>query len=120
MPENETLDLRRSPRWNQARRLIQGGASPDELAQEVLRVLSLTLKKVAKLIPMGRLIEESLSPDGDPHALRPECRDATEYAQAIIQLARCCQTQADVVVAVCEHLVQKLFNQESPRARSGS
>jgi hypothetical protein len=79
MAENETLDLRRSPRWNQARRLIREGASPDELALEVLRVLSLTLKKVAKLIPMGRLIEESLSPDGDPHALRPECRDAAEY-----------------------------------------
>lgn len=46
MAENETLDLRRSPRWNQARRLIREGASPDELALEVLRVLSLMLKKL--------------------------------------------------------------------------
>ena len=112
MAENETLDLKRSPRWNQARRLIHEGASPNELAPELLRVLSLTLKRVAKLIPIGRLIEEALSPDGDPRALLPECRDAAEYAQKLIHLARCCQTQADVVMALCQHLVQELFDQE--------
>jgi hypothetical protein len=112
MPENETLDLRRSARWNQTRRLIQAGASPDELAPEVLRVLDVTLRKVAKLIPIGPLIQEVQSPNGDPRALLPECRGAWEYAQALIQLARQCQTAADAVLCLCKHLVAKFFDQE--------
>ena len=104
MAENETLDLRQSPRWKPARRLLREGAAPEALAQEVFRAVDATLKKLAKLIPIGRLIDQSLRLDGQPRELLPDCRGAAEYAQAIIQLARHCETPSGVVASVLEHL----------------
>lgn len=112
MAENETLDLRRSPRWRQARRLLENGASPAEIAQEMLHPLSAMLKRVAQLIPIGQLIKEALAPDGDPNALRSECRDAADHAAAIILLARSHRTEAQLLESFCLHVATEFFDQE--------
>jgi len=112
MAENETLDLRRSPRWNQARHLLQAGASPAELAEELVRPLSGMLKLVARRIPIGRLIREALAPGGDPDALLPECRKAADHARAIILDARGCHTEEQVVLSFCLHVIREFFDQE--------
>ena len=93
MAENETLDLRRSPRWKQARRMLLDGASATEIAREMRIPLSAMLRRVAKLIPIGRLIKEALAPCGDPRALLGECREAADHARVIIQLAPSCRTE---------------------------
>ncbi len=117
MAENETLDFRKSPRWNRARQLIKDGAPLPELASEVLNCVRRILKKLhlPKTMPLQALISEVLNPSGQPQLLMDQCRSASEYAELIGQLGRCHRDEFGIYFALEKHIVETFFNQERQR-----
>lgn len=115
MAENETLDLRRSARWSQARRLISDGAPPRVVADEVLRCVRAIFKRVRKLIPFSSLVKEVLDPMGRPRLRRRECLKAWDYAEFIQGLRGVYRDQIDLLHALAEHVVDEFFHQERMR-----
>jgi hypothetical protein len=113
--ENETLDFRKSARWNRARQLIKEGAAVPELANEVLRVVRTILAKLQKTMPLQALISEALNPFGQPQLLIDQCRSASEYAELIGQLGHCHRDDFGIFFGLEKHIVETFFNQERQR-----
>jgi len=86
--ENETLDLRKSARWNRARWMLSDGASPQEISVEIRRCVEAILARLHKLMPLAELMTEILSPWGSPDLLLERCKDAADYAQLMLQIGR--------------------------------
>lgn len=110
--ENETLDFRKSPRWNQARKLVSEGAPVPVIAGEVLGCVSKTLVKLRKRMPLDALILEVLSPWGQPEHFLGECKHAYEYAELILGFRHSHHDAISIFMGLADTIVQMFFDQQ--------
>ncbi len=118
MAENETLDLRQTPRWNHARQLLERGASPEEVAAEVRRCLHWTLRRLGELMPMPLADLIRCAAAGDPRvaAMVREARKARDYVQIIERLGSFCRDDPEALARrVIGTIAGRFFDQECER-----
>jgi len=101
MAENETLDLdhRNSGRWRILQKTIEGGARPEEVAEELFRCLITAVKRVVERIPLAEFLDAAKRNDEDALAniVRYRCKDARDYAE-LLQQAACVNRDASSIL----------------------
>jgi hypothetical protein len=110
--ENETLDLRKHPRWNRARRLLSDGASAEDISIEIRRSIEKTFARLHKLMPLTDLVAEALKIWGLPEVLRADCRNAAEYAEMIIDIGHWHRDPKSMFLGLGKRMIDIFFDQE--------
>ena len=111
MPENETLDLSQSPRWNPMLDAIRRGAPVEEVADRTLDGLIGTLKSVANQMPLDLMIVAAERDYGRLQDLANDCRECRQYAQLFRQIAEEAGAPHRVVERFVWAIIDQFFDQ---------
>jgi hypothetical protein len=121
MAENESLDLRKTPRWQRVHRLVLRGDPTESVVQEARVGLYRTVRAIIELIPFEPLFSAACTDSEALHDLTRRCRKGREYANLFHSVVEKGMSRENVLHAyfstVCDTFLEQIAANSFPSER---
>lgn len=118
MAENESLDLRRTPRWRTVFTAVNQHETTEEVAEKARKSLYRTVRAVKKLIPFDQLLSASCNDPDRLSDLIRSCGRGLDYARLFQSVAQKGAGKETVLrnylSALCDRFLDQVATQTIP------
>src|SRR5579875_1283282 len=124
MAENESLDLRRTPRWRTVFTAVKQHETTEEVVEKARQSLYRTMRAVKKLIPFDQLLSASCNdPDRLPGLIHScsKGRDFARLFQSVVQKGAGKETVLqNYLSALCDRFLDQIATRTIPTGQWAS